>query len=127
MMALWRFMDYRSAVGNNLIEEWYINLPEEAQVEFDVTLKTLSIATDWRGMAEFKSLGLDGLCEIRFKALNVQYRPAGYFGPGARCFSIYVGCRKKGSIYTPPDAFDLAAKRRGKVMRGEASLHERFV
>ena len=27
--------------GNNLIEEWYMDLPEEAQAEFDVTLKTL--------------------------------------------------------------------------------------
>jgi hypothetical protein len=126
-MGLWRFMDYCSPAGNNLIEEWYQDLPGEAQAEFDVTLKNLSITEDWRGMAEFKSLGLDGLCEIRFKVLNVQYRPVGFFGPGAKCFSIYVGCRKKGSIYTPPDAFDLAAKRKGKVLRGEAYLRERLV
>jgi hypothetical protein len=120
-------MDYCSPAGNDLIEEWYLDLADEAQTEFDVTLKILSIAEDWRGMAEFKSLGLEGLHEIRFKALNVQYRPAGYFGPGAKCFSIYVGCKKKGSIYTPPDAFDLAAKRKGKVSRREAFLRERVI
>jgi hypothetical protein len=120
-------MDYCSPVGNNLIESWYGDLPEEAQAEFDVTLKTLSITEDWRGMTEFKTLGLEGLCEIRFKALNVQYRPLGYFGPGAKRFSIYVGCKKKGTVYTPPDAFDLASKRWGKVQRREASLHERIV
>jgi hypothetical protein len=126
-MGLWRFMDYCSPARNNLVEEWYQDLPEEAQAEFDVTLKVLSIVQDWRGMAEFKSLGLDGLCEIRFKALNVQYRPMGYFGPGAKRFSIYVGSKKKGSVYTPPDAINLADKRRGSVRRGEASLRERFV
>jgi len=126
-MALWRFMDYCSAAGNNLIEEWYLDLPEEAQAEFDVTLKGLSITEDWRGMSEFDHLGRDGLCEIRFKSANVQYRPAGFFGPGAKYFSIYVGCQKKGKIYDPPDAFDLAIKRKGKVARGEASLRERIV
>jgi len=125
-MGLWRFMDYCSPVGNNLIEDWYEDLPDEAQAEFDVTLKALSITEDWRVTTEFKALGL-GLCEIRFKALNVQYRPLGYFGPGEKCFSIYVGCKKKGTVYTPPDAFDLANKRRGKVQRREASLRERIV
>jgi hypothetical protein len=126
-MAIWRFMDYCSPAGNNLIEEWYLGISEEAQAEFDVTLKTLSIREDWREIWEFESLGRDGLCEIRFKAGKIQYRPAGFFGPGAKCFSIYVGCYKKGSTYNPPDAFDLAIKRRGKVQRGEASLRERVI
>jgi hypothetical protein len=126
-MALWRFLDYHSAAGNNLIEEWYLDLPVVAQAEFDVILKTLSITADWRGLSEFDCLGRYGLCEIRFKAGKIQYRPAGFFGPGEKCFSIYVGCSKKGRIYTPPDAFDLAIKRKGKVARKEASLHERFV
>ncbi|MBV9759819.1 MAG: type II toxin-antitoxin system RelE/ParE family toxin [Acidobacteriaceae bacterium] len=126
-MALWRFMEYYSPAGNNLIEEWYLGLSEAAQAEFDVTLKTLAITENWRGMAEFKHLGKDGLCEIRFSADNIQYRPAGFFGPGARVFSIYVGCHKKGKIYYPPEAFDLAAKRRRKVENGEASLNERTV
>jgi len=126
-MALWRFLDYCSPGGNNLIEEWYFGLPEEAQAEFDVTLKTLSIVEDWRGLSEFKHLGRDGLCEIRFKSANVQYRPAGFFGPGRRVFTIYVGSSKKGRIYEPPDAFDLARRRRGMVERREASLRERIV
>jgi len=126
-MALWRFKDYCSPAGNNLIEQWYLELPEEAQAEFDVTLKALSIAEDWRDMSEFKHLGREGLCEIRFKSGNVQYRPTGFFGQGARTFSIYVGCRKKGKVYEPPDAFDLAIKRKKLVERGEASLIERTV
>lgn len=120
-------MDYCSPAGNNLIEEWYWDLPDEAQAEFDVVLKVLSITEDWRGLSEFEVLGREGLCTIRFRAGKVQYRPAGFFGPGAKCFSIYVGCKKKGGVYTPPDAFDLAMKRRARVLRGEASLRERIV
>jgi hypothetical protein len=120
-------MDFCSAADNDLIEKWYLCLPDAAQAEFDVTLKTLSIVEDWRGMKEFKHLGRDGLCEIRFKDANIQYRPAGFFGPGPRCFSIYVGCQKKGKAYDPPNAFDLALKRKGMVARGEASLNERIV
>jgi hypothetical protein len=128
ILALWRFFEYYSAAGNNLIAEWYLDLPAEAQAEFDVTLKTLSITDDWRSVPEFQHLGRDGgLCEIRFKAAKIQYRPAGFFGPEKKCFSIYVGCRKKGKIYNPPDAFDLAVKRREKVSRKEGSLHERIV
>jgi hypothetical protein len=126
-MGLWRFWDYCSPAGNNLIEEWYQDIPEEAQADFDVTLKILSITEDWRGLSEFDSLRREGLCEIRFKAGKTQYRPLGFFGPGAKCFSIYVGCSKKGKIYTPPDAFDLAIKRKGKVARGEARLRERSI
>jgi hypothetical protein len=85
------------------------------------------LTEDWRELSEFKHLGREGLCEIRFKAGKVQYRPAGFFGPGAKCFSIYVGCQKKNDVYNPPDAFDLAIKRRGKVQRGEATLRERIV
>jgi len=126
-MGLWRFLDYCSPAGNNLIEEWYLDLPVVAQAEFDVTLKTLAISEDWRGLSEFKCLGRGGLCEIRFVAGKIQYRPAGLFGPGPKTFSIYVGCKKKGKVFDPPDAFELALKRSGRVLRGEASLRERIV
>jgi len=126
-MSLWRFFDYHSPAGNNLIEEWYLGIPVMAQADFDVTLKLLSITADWHGLQEFKALGRKGLCEIRFKSGGVQYRPCGFFGPGERAFSIYVGCYKKQRIYEPPDAFDLAIKRRGLVKRGEATVHERII
>lgn len=111
-MALWRFMDYCSEAGNNLIEEWYRDQSEDVQADFDLTLKNLSIAPDWRGMKEFKSLGVEGMCEIRFTTKNVQYRPAGSFGPGDHVFTIWIGCTKKQRIYNPPDAFEKALKRK---------------
>lgn len=119
-------MDYCSAAGNNLIEDWYRALPEEAQADFDATLKFLSITEDWRGLKEFKMLGMEGLAEIRFKSRNVQYRPTGSFH-GERTFAIWVGCTKKQNVYDPPDAFDLALKRRKLFKRREGTLRERTV
>ena len=120
-------MDYYSDAGNNLIEEWYLEQAAAAKADFDTTLKNLSISADWRGMKEFKHLGRRGLCEIRFTTANVQYRPAGFFGPGERVFSVYVGAIKKQKIYKPPNAFDLAIQRRDGIKQGRGSLHERIL
>jgi hypothetical protein len=131
-MALWRFMDYYSEAGNNLIEEWYLDQSENVQADFDTTLKNLSIAPDWRGMKEFKSLKMDGLCEILFKTDGVQYRPTGSFGPGAQTFTIWIGCSKKQNVYNPPDAFEKAKKRKRDYYNKQKSqqkgtLRERIV
>lgn len=72
-------------------------------------------------------LGRHGLGEIRFKTANVQYRPIGSFGPGERTFTIWVGCSKKQKIYDPPNAIDLALRRKNLYTQGRGSLHERLV
>jgi Phage derived protein Gp49-like (DUF891) len=126
-MAVWRFFDFHSEANNNLIEEWYKARDAQVRADFDTTLKNLSIASDWRGMKEFKHLGRKGLCEIRFKTANVQYRVAGFFGPGERTFSLFVGAVKKQKVYDPPDAFDRAIKRRDGLKQGKGSLRERII
>jgi hypothetical protein len=125
-MALWRFMDYCSPAGNDLIEDWYQGLSPSAKADFDTVLKTLAITNDWRGLKQFKMLK-GGLGEIRFKTENVQYRPAGFFGPGEHTFSIYVGCTKMQNVYDPPNAFELARKRKANVQCGQGRLRERIV
>lgn len=125
-MGLWRFMDYCSEAGNNLIEEWYEDQDPAVQADFDTVLKTLSMAQSWHGMQEFKALG-DGLYELRFKTGRVQYRPAGSFGPGRMVFTIWIGCCKKMNIYDPPDAFERAKKRRSLHQQGKGSLCERTI
>lgn len=124
-MRPWRFFDYCSEAGTNLIEAWYVDLHEEAQADFDITLKNLSITEDWRGLKEFKMLG-NGIGEIRFKSANVQHRPMGSF-EGERVFAIWVGCTKKQNVYKPPDAFELASKRRKLYKQRKGSLRERII
>ena len=126
-MIGWRFFDYCSEAGNNLIEEWYLSQREDVQADFDTTLKTLSIFDDWRELKEFKMLGRQGLGEIRFKTANVQYRPIGSFGPGERSFTLWVGCKKKQNIYDPLDIFDLVLRRQSLYERGKVCLRERVI
>lgn len=126
-MTRWRFFDYCSGAGNDLIEDWYQDLPEDAQADFDTTLKVLSATEDWRGLKEFKMLRRCGLGEIRFRTANVQYRVAGFFGPGARTFSLFAGCQKKQKVYDPPDSFGLAMERRKRLNRGIGRLRERLI
>jgi hypothetical protein len=126
-MALWRFMDYYSEAGNNMIQEWYKRRDPDVRADFDTTLKNLSIAPapEWRDMKEFKHLGREGLCEVRFTTANVQYRVAGFFGPGERTFSLYVCATHKQKVYNPPNALDLAIKHRNGVKNGKGTLRER--
>ena len=69
-MGLWRFMDYITEDGRDLIHEWYESQSDEVRVEFDVTLAILGATEDWTSdcVEEFKPLTKthDGLGEIRF-------------------------------------------------------------
>jgi hypothetical protein len=118
-------MDYYSEAGNNMIQEWYGRRDADVRADFDTTLNNLSIAPEWRDMKEFKHLGHKGLCEVRFTTANVQYRVLGFFGPGERTFSPYAGATHKQRVYNPPNAFDLAIKRRNGLKNGKGSLNER--
>lgn len=126
-MKSWRFMDYYSEAGTNLIEKWYGRLPEDAQAEFDILLDYLSITHSWTDLKQVKALTgkHSGLIELRFSSANVQYRPVGFFGPEKGEFTLVLGCQKKQAVYDPPDAFDTAADRKRLYFNiGRGSIHE---
>jgi len=127
-MKTWRFWNYCSEAGNNLIERWYQDQNASVQADFDVTLNNLAGMQDWRDTHEFKMLKgkFSGLGEIRFKTGNVQYRPVGMFGPGEKTFTILVVSYKKGSVYHPPDAFDLALRNKSLIAQGRGRIVEHF-
>lgn len=128
-MSYWRFLDYCSEAGNNMIEDWYEGLPTDAQADFDWVIQELAGTEDWRDSGRTKPLHgkQRGFVEILFKTSKVQYRPVGCYGPNRREFSLLVGCSKKQRVYTPPDAFDLAVKRWGLLQQGRGSLREHFL
>ena len=127
-MRTWRFLNYRSEAGNNLIQKWYLDQDARVRADFDITVNNLAGIADWRDTHEFKALKgkYSGLGEIRFKTGNVQYRPVGAFGPGAKTFTILVCSRKKGQVYSPPDAFDLALRNLSLIAQGRGSTVEHF-
>jgi hypothetical protein len=128
-MRIWRFFDYCSEAGNNVTEDWYCDQSVEVQADFDVTLAMLAGLNEWRNLSQFKMLAgkHSGLGEIRFKSERVQYRPVGTFGLGSYKFLLLVGACKKGNIYKPPDAFDLALQRKKLFFSGRGSMRERLL
>ena len=128
-MRYWRFLNYCSAAGNNMIEGWYQGLPVEAQADFDWVIQELAGTEDWRESGRSKPLHgrQRGFVELVFKTNNVQYRPIGRYGPSQREFTLLAGCSKKQRIYTPPDALDQAVKRWSLLQQGRGSLCEHFL
>jgi len=126
-MKLWRFYDYCSPGGNNLIEDWYDGESADVQAAFDVTLNNLAGIQRWHDRTDFSMLGGKhaGLGEIRFKVANVQYRPVGFYGEQRRSFVLLVGASKKQRVYTPPNAFDLAVTRKRLLDQNIARIKER--
>jgi len=51
-----------------------------------------------------------GIGEIRSDFGNVEYRPLGCNGPDANQFTILLGAKKKGKVWTPQDAKKTAEK-----------------
>jgi hypothetical protein len=137
-MASWRFMDYCTDDGRNLIQEWYAAQDDAVKVAFDATLFTLAATEDWEAASvqEFKVLTERhaGLGEIRFdveakepgwkKPRKRRFRPVGIWHPGEREFILLLGCEKSGRIYTPLNAFDLALEYKAQFEQGRGTIRE---
>ena len=128
-MKHWRFLDYHSESGTNLIQEWYAR-QDEREADFDVILNVLSATQNWNGRKDCRPLKRShaGLWEIRFTVNKIRYRPVGFFGPGSGEFTLLLGCSKRiRGNYTPSNAFDLALELRRKLIeegKGRINDHE---
>ena len=81
ILAAWRFVDYCSEAGNDLIEEWYLDLPDETQAEFDVT-------RNCAGSAGTGERALRGSVDTALRAgifkASGSFDPMGLWGVGAK-------------------------------------------
>jgi hypothetical protein len=118
MARLWIIRTYVHARGTDAVEEW--GLAPSAHAVLDTALEFLAVRPREQWLRpEFDALHREGkgLCEIRFKHGNRQYRPLGFFGPGRNEFTIVIGATKKGSRWDPVNAIETAQKRRAEIMR----------
>jgi hypothetical protein len=51
-----------------------------------------------------------GIGEVRSDFGNVEYRPLGCNGPGSDQFTILIGAKKKGKVWTPAEAKKTAVR-----------------
>lgn len=57
------------------------------------------------------------LCEIKWKADDIQWRALGFDYEGA--FVMVLGCTHKGNVYTPPDWKKTGLRRIKEVKNGQ--------
>jgi hypothetical protein len=136
-MALWRFSDYVTTGGQNLIQAWCSAQDAAVRANFDATVLLLKGTADWTSehVDEFDLLTGQhaGLGELRFhvevarrgmRAYKRRFRPVGIYLPDQHHFVFILGCEKSGRIYTPPRAFDIALQHKLAFEQGLGSLHE---
>ena len=135
MTRHWRFLDYYTSDGVNLIRDWYLRQDADVQAVFDSVIRELETAKTWDDPDYFKDLHKRhaGLSEIKFMIGKRKFRPVGFslrdptedeLGE----FAIILGCEKSGRIYEPPNAFDTALElKRLYEDEGAGSLDEHDV
>jgi len=130
--GIWKFWDYVSPNGNNLIEEWRQGLSDTGRFMFDNLLKNnrkTEKPLEWIGFKRFiKGQGeRERLWELHFYSDKRQYRMIGAFGPGRKEAALLLGCYHKQRAYSPPDAIETAFRRKRDLWEGIATFHERTI
>ena len=119
---LWTYLEFLTTGGRSAITEWYDDLADEAQQDFDDLLRYLAVTPRhlWERPKFAPVTGHGGLGKLRFKANRIQYRPIGYFGPKAGQFTLLIGAEERNRRWVPRDAPNQASNRRAIV---EADNH----
>ena len=127
-MAHWVFLDYMSPAGTNLIKKWSRKaLTIQGRSDLEAMLSILSKQQQWTE-PNFKTLSgkhLQGIGEIKFKSeQNTPLRVAGIKGGADGQYILLVGFSHKGRVYDPPDALDLAVKRKQLLANNKGFTRE---
>jgi len=118
----WRFMSMSDNQGRDTFRRWLekdVDIGQRKGVEtaLKTTMRFLMVARKelWRE-PHFKWLS-DGIGEIRSDFGNVEYRPLGCSGPDPDQFTILIGAKKKGKVWTPADAKKTATKLKDELLK----------
>lgn len=85
------------------------------RAKFDLRMQYLRDQPMWKDPYFHPLTNQQGIGAIRFEYLNVQYRPLGFFGVGARTFTFVYFATEKGGKYLPRACLDEAIKRMKEV------------
>lgn len=126
----WAFFDYVWD-GRNLIEEWYLELSDEAKFTFESTLKNHQKVVshlEWNGFKYLKGRPKEErIWQLDFIADKRQYRILGVFGSGRKNAVLILGCYHKGDNYTPQSALEMARLRAKALRERKATTVERAI
>lgn len=118
MIKIWNFYDFVNNRGRNVIWEWLISLPEEAQIKIHDRIRNMEVMAKWQEKWASDYKGLKGIYELRIPANRVQYRPLGTY-LGEKKFVILAGAIEKGGKIPKGDL--QKAQDRLKMLKMDAS------
>jgi hypothetical protein len=142
-MSLWRFFDYVTEDGHDLVEEWFQEQDPEVRARFKATLLILRGTEDWEdpSVKEFKPLTKEhkGLGEVRFHVEALapgatrrhrrRFRPVGPWPPEEdRRFVLILGCEKsRMTCMESHKVFDSALRYKALLGQGKGTIRERII
>jgi hypothetical protein len=116
-MEEWLFRCYITADGVDVIDRWYQEQPPKTQAKFDVRIRFLrqQPRSSWvRPYFDSLKGECDGLGEIRFECMNVQWRPIG-FSSGRMEFTLVMVAKEKGGKFEPRSTCSVSQERKSEV------------
>jgi hypothetical protein len=123
---IWRFEQFQSSSGRDMISDWRRRLTPGRRAVFDTFLDRIAKMKAWPGgicdpLRTPRRQGDAAYWELRWTAEKVEHRVFGYFG-GESLFVMLLGCTHKGRVYDPVDALQTMRDRRRKILAGEGRL-----
>jgi phage-related protein len=114
----WSFRDYKDDRGRNLVAAWFASLPAGARATLNARLQQIRrLQKLEKPYVVFFGGKWNGVCEIRKKADNIQYRLLACRGPGKDEITILLPTFKKKSDVTNDEKDE--ALRRMRIVQSQ--------
>jgi hypothetical protein len=120
-MDMWKFYDFLSARGDNLIRQWLDSLPDKASAKIDARILYMRAVPVWPEQYVSAITGWPGLVELRVGSAGNQYRPLGSYLPG-REFVLVLGAIEKGKL--PKRVLQVAYDNRNIAITDRSRIRE---
>lgn len=115
---MWYFQEFQNSNGSCPVSDWCTSLSPKNQSKFE---KFLGIVRELKQLRRPHFRKFRKLSEARWSGENnVPHRIFCYFPLRRKTVTFLCGCTHKGNQYDPPSAYETAATRRKKIVRGQA-------
>lgn len=111
---MWTYRSFAVA-ETDVVSDWLATYAGDSysrlRAKLDVRMTYLRDQPIWKDPFYHPLTGQKGIGAVRFEYLNVQYRPLGFFGPGAKTFTFVYFATEKGNKYLPKNCLQEAINR----------------
>src|SRR6266850_903476 len=115
---MWIIKSYVLDDGADVVEAWFAGYSaaqyDKVRAKFltrVMYLRQQPKPPQWVGSSFHFLAGAAGVGTINFEVRNTQYRPLGFFGPGAMEFTFLCFANEQGGKYQPNGCVDTAVDR----------------